>query len=312
MSFSKLSNLRFLFHSASIIGVLVASLALGGCSAVRLGYNNGPTLAYWWLDSYFDFDGAQSLRVRDDLQAVQAWHRQQELPQLVQQLKTLQAMAPKGVTSAQVCSVVVDLQTRLQVTLERVVPTIAAIAPNLQDAQLDHMAQEFIRRDRTWHEQWIDGTLTERRQRRTKQIVERAESFYGPLEPAQLAIVRDHITNSSFDGPRQLREIQRRHQDALHVLRELRKPQTNASQANAQIRALLERTLRAPDPDYRRYMDTLTTESCNAMAALHNSSNADQRKRLGQTLQDYEEDARALISEGTRAPATAEPAASPM
>lgn len=278
--------------------MLLTSLALGGCSAVRLAYNSGPTLTYWWLDSYFDFDDVQSLKVRNDLQAVQDWHRTQELPLLVQKLKDLQALAAKTVTAEQVCTVVTDLQTRLQVTLERVVPTIAAIAPSLQDAQLEHIAHEFERRDRTWREEWIDGSLAERRQRRIKQIVDRAESFYGTLEPTQLAVVREHINKSSFDGPRQLREMQRRQQDALQVLRELRNAKPAASQANAQVRALLERSLMAPDPAYRRYMDNLTTESCAAMAALHNGSSAEQRARLIQTLQGYEEDARALSKQG--------------
>jgi len=283
-------------------------MTLIGCSAVRLGYNSGPTLTYWWLDSYFDFDDAQSLRVRDDLQAVQDWHRRQELPLLVQKLKDLQAMAPKNVTTEQVCAVVDDLQLRLQVTLERVTPTIAAIAPSLQDAQLEHMTAEFERRDQKWRDEWIVGTLAERSQRRIKQIVERVESFYGPLEPAQLDIVRQHIKTSSFDGPRQLREMRRRHQDALQVLRELRKTKAPAAKATAEIRALLLRTLKAPDPAYRAYMDKLTTESCAAMAALHNSSNPEQRAHLIQTLQGYEEDARALAAQATSGPA--EPAAS--
>jgi hypothetical protein len=301
-------HVRLLVRSAPIIGALLACLALVGCSAVRLGYNSGPTLTYWWLDSYFDLDDAQSLRVRDDLQAVQDWHRRQELPLLVQKLKDLQAMAPKSVTAEQVCTVVDDLQLRFQVTLERVVPTIAAIAPSLQDAQLEHMMAEFERRDQKWRDEWIAGTLAERSQRRYKQIVERLESFYGPLEPAQQDIVRQHIKTSSFDGPRQLREMQRRHQDALQVLRELRKTKASAAKGTAEIRALLLRTLKAPDPAYRAYMDKLTNESCAAMATLHNSSTPEQRARLVQTLQGYEEDARALAAQA--APSPAEPAAS--
>jgi hypothetical protein len=35
------------------------ALALGGCSALRLSYNNAPTLLYWWLDGYADFDKSQ-------------------------------------------------------------------------------------------------------------------------------------------------------------------------------------------------------------------------------------------------------------
>lgn len=304
MHLSPRSYLRIFANSVPIIGVLLLTLVLGGCSAVRLGYNNGPTLAYWWLDSYFDFDGEQSLRMRNDLQAVQDWHRRAEVPLLAQKLKELQTMAPKPVTTEEVCAIVSELQTRLQVTLERVTPTIAAIAPGLQNAQLDHMAKEFERRDRKWREEWIDGTVTERSQRRVKQIVERAESFYGPLEPAQLAAVRTHIASSSFDGPRQFQEMQRRHQDATQVLRKIRSGDIASSQAYAEIRGLLERTLKAPAPAYRRYMDQITTEGCTAMANLHNSSTPEQRTRLAQTLKGYEDDARALAAQRPQEAAT--------
>jgi len=272
-------------------------LLLVGCSAVRLGYNSGPSLAYWWLDSYFDFDGEQSQRVRNDLQSVQDWHRKEELGLLAQTLKELQTLAPKTVTPAQVCQLVAGLQTRVQVTLARVTPTIAAIAPTLQVAQLEHVSREFDRRNRKWREEWIDGTLAERTDRRVKQIVERAESFYGKLEAAQLAIIRSHVEGSSFNGPRQYMEMQRRHQDTMQVLKELIATKYPASQATAAIRSLLERNLNAPDPAYRQYMDRLTTESCTAMATLHNGSSADQRAYLLQTLRGYEGDARALASQ---------------
>jgi hypothetical protein len=297
MSLSPRLYLRSLVDSAPIIGVLVASLVLGGCSAVRLGYNNGPTVIYWWLDSYFDFDSEQSLRMRNDLQAVQEWHRKAELPLLAHMLKDLQAIAPKPVTPEQVCTLVSDLQTRLHVALERITPTIAAIAPGLQAAQLEHLSQEFERRDRKWREQWIDGTAAERSERRVKQIVERAESFYGTLEPAQLTVVRAHISSSSFDGGRQFQEMQRRHQDAMQVLRKIRTSETPSKQADAEIRNLLVRTVKAPAPAYRRYMEQLTFESCSAMAALHNSSTPEQRTRLVQALKGYEDDARALAAQ---------------
>ena len=52
---------------ARIIGALLLASALAACSSVRLAYNNLPTLSYWWLDGYVDFDGAQTPRVREDL-----------------------------------------------------------------------------------------------------------------------------------------------------------------------------------------------------------------------------------------------------
>jgi hypothetical protein len=307
MSLSPRLSLRSFVAAAPIIGVLLAVLALGGCSAVRLGYNNSPTLVYWWLDSYFDFDDAQSLRVRNDLQALQDWHRTTEVPQLARKLKELQALAPKQVSSEQVCALVSDLQTRVQVTLERATPTISALAPGLQDAQLEHMSKEFERRNRKWQDDWIAGTPAERSERRVKQLVERAESFYGTLEDAQMAVVRAHIANSSFDGLRQFQEMQRRQKDALQVLRKIRAGEIPPNQTNAQVRGLLERTFKAPAPAYRRYMEQLTTEGCATMAALHNASTPDQRTRLARALQGYEGDARALAAQRTEEPSINQP-----
>jgi dihydrodipicolinate synthase/N-acetylneuraminate lyase len=95
---------RYLFRWLGIIGLLAGALLLGGCSAVRLGYNNAPDLTYWWLDSYMDFDSPQSVRVRADLQALQDWHRKEELPQYAEFIKGLQPLVNKQVTSDQVCA----------------------------------------------------------------------------------------------------------------------------------------------------------------------------------------------------------------
>lgn len=304
MSLSKLSLIACLStRSGRIIGALLAAVLIAGCSAARVGYNNAPALAYWWLDTYFDFDGEQSLRIRADLQAVQDWHRKEELPLLIQTLRELQAMAPKTVTTAQVCAVVPGLQTRMQVTLDRVAPSLGAIAPGLQATQIDQIAREFEKRDKKWRKEWLEGTLAERADRRVKQIVDRAESLYGTLEPAQIAIVKNLVQSSSFDAPRNQREMLRRHEDALQVLASLRTNKTSPAQATTAIRGLLERTLKAPDPAYRQYIERLTQESCAATAAVHNSSSSGQRALLLQTLQDYEGDARALATQNSQASA---------
>ena len=290
-------SLRSFVRLAPVIGVLLAALALGGCSAVRLGYNNSPALAYWWLDGYFDFDDAQSLRVRNDLQALQDWHRAQEVPQLAQMVQELQTMARKDVSPDQVCTIVGNLQTRVRITLERAVPVIAAIAPDLKSDQLEHMAQAYEQRNRKWKGIWIEGTLAERSERRVAQIVDRLESFYGKLNDGQMALVRAYIANSSFDGPRQLREAQRRQKDNLQVLTKIRAGEIPSNQVTLQVRGLLARTLKAPDPAYSRYMEQLTLEGCSAMAALHNSITPEQRAYLAQVLKGYEDDARALAAQ---------------
>ena len=81
---------------------LLALLALSGvlvaCSAVKAVYSQAPELAYWYLDSYVDFNGAQSLQVKAGLSKVQAWHRQTQLPAYIEILQTLQQRLPSNVS----------------------------------------------------------------------------------------------------------------------------------------------------------------------------------------------------------------------
>jgi hypothetical protein len=101
--------------------------------------------------------------------------------------------------------------------------------------------------------------------------------------------------------------MQRRQKDALMVLGKIRAGEIPPNQTNTQVRGLLERTLKAPAPAYRRYMDQMTSEGCTAMAALHNASTPEQRTRLTQALQGYEGDARALAAQRPDEPSTGQP-----
>ena len=43
--------------------LLLVGLVLQGCNAVKIAYNQAPTLAYFYLDGYIDFTDAQSTQV---------------------------------------------------------------------------------------------------------------------------------------------------------------------------------------------------------------------------------------------------------
>jgi hypothetical protein len=280
----------------AIIGALMVVFALSGCSSLRLVYNNAPNLSLWWLDGYFDFDSDQSERMRADLQGLQKWHRAEELPLFAEMFKNLQVSAEQPVTAEQVCSLYAYMQTRAQVASERMAPALGALAPTLQPNQLDHIAREFEKRNRQWREDWMDGTPVEVTDRRVKRLVERAESFYGRLDPAQLTVLRTQLGLAGYDVQLHYREMLRRQQDALQILRDQRSGEAGNAGAQTELRALIGRTFRSPDLAFRQYTARFTAKSCAAVAAMHNSTTHTQRQRLAQTLKDYEADVQALTS----------------
>ena len=120
-----------------IIGGLALALGLVGCSMVKLGYNNLPEVAYWWLDGYVDFSEAQAPRAREALARLQQWHRSEELPRYVQWLREAEGLAGGDIGPAQACALVVSpLARALLDHLRTHLPATSAAAPGPQEHRL--------------------------------------------------------------------------------------------------------------------------------------------------------------------------------
>jgi hypothetical protein len=278
-----------------IIGALLL-LVLAGCSAVQTGYNNAPTLLYWWLDGYLDFDQEQSRSVRESLETLHAWHRREELPAYADLLKTLQQQAPGPVTPEQVCTHVAQVRLHLQRLGEQSAEGLARLVPTLQTGQLRHLDRQYEKHNRKWREEWLDGTPAELLERRVERALERYEDFYGSLNAAQKTLLRQRTAASSFDARLAWAERLRRQQDALRVLQEHRNGDRPAH-VKAEMLALVRRSLEPPDAGPRAQFERMLQEGCQTLAAVHNSASEAQRRRLNSKLQGYEADLRALAAE---------------
>jgi len=288
-------TLRAAMRRLCIIGLMSVAFLLSACSANRLGYNHAPTLLYYWMDAYFDFDGPQSLAIKDSLQSLQAWHRKEELPPLAELLKNLQQPATQEVSAEQVCKLADYLQQRIQAPLNQLAPALVNLAVTLKPSQLQHVEAEFKRRNKTWREEWLDLSPAERVARRSQQIVERTEQFYGHLDDAQREMIRLQVVSSGYDPETQLREMLRRQQESLQTLSHLRNGQVAPDKALAEVQTLFTRALVPPDAAARQYAENVTRSVCVGAAAVHNSSTPAQKAKLVKTLQSYEADARTLM-----------------
>lgn len=287
--------MTFFYRWFAIIGALTATATLSGCSAIRLGYNNAPDLGYWYLDNYVDFDSAQSVRLKTDLQALQDWHRKEELPQYAELLKTLQPLVQQSLGNDQVCALYDTIERQLVVSAERMLPTAAALTPTLQPRQLENLARTWEKHNKERREEWLEGAAEDRFKLRLKKLLDRVESFYGRQSDAQIKRLTALLEASPFDGALQYQETLRRQQDILQTVKALRIG-TPEAQMQTQLRAVLERSLHSPDPALRQYQERLRLHTCSLVAALHNQATPTQRSKLLQTLQGYDADARALMA----------------
>ena len=282
------------------VSALAGLSVLTGCSAVRLAYNQAPDLAYWVLDDYADFNGAQSLQIKADLTQLQAWHRQTQLPAYAQTLQQLQRQLPGDITTQQVCGVVAEARSRLKITLDQAEPAASALAATLQSAQLAVMARKFDKSNTQWRSDYLDAAPQKVRAKRLEQATDRAEMLYGRLNDAQLETLKRATEASGFDAALTYAERLRRQQDTLQTLRTL--IAVPAAAPRPAVQALLERLQRSPNAAYRRYQDAVTQEGCSTVAALHQRATPAQRQKAVLALQDYEQSFRALSAAPAPAP----------
>lgn len=275
--------------------MLLLPLLLGACSAVRIGYNNAPSLLYWWIDGYVDFDEDQSVKARATLDTLQAWHARHELPAYIKLLQDLQAIAPADVTPEQVCVHMATVQERLRALIARGEPGIAALVPRLKPEQIEHLGRQFSKRNESWRDKWLSGTETQRRERRVKQAADRYEDFYGKLDERQLAMIRASVASSHFDPLLRHEETLRRQQEALQALRQVLTANRSEAVAAVSVHTVLQHALSPPDPAVRAHFEAVTQDNCRAIADLHNSTSAAQRSLAITALKNYEDEFRSLL-----------------
>jgi len=284
--------------SARIIGLLALTGVLYACSAAKLTYNQAPELAYWYLDDYVDFSGVQSLQVKDDLNKLQAWHRQTQLPGYIETLQKMQQKIPADVAALEACNIFSEVRRKFVLFSDQTQPAVVAMLDTLSSSQLDVMALKFDKGNAKFRSDFPQTAKPVTQTKRYKRAVSRAEMLYGPLDDKQLALVALQIEKSRFSATLAYTERQRRQQDTLQTLRLLVKNQPTIDQKRLAVRGLFERAAASPNPNHTVYAEALTQEGCKNFADLHNSTTASQRRKAVATLLGYEQDIKTLSAQG--------------
>ncbi len=281
-----------------IIGWLILLLAvgMGGCSALRLGYSNGPQLAWWWLDAYVDFSRDQSPRARQALDRWFDWHRSTQLTAYAQLLAQAQVQVMEPLTVESACRWQARGLQALDPAIRRGAEDFAELVPGLGAAQFKQLEQRYAKGNDSMREDYLQPNPQERQTATAKRTLERAEGIYGDLNETQKRLVVAGLSASPFNPELWLQERLRRQRDTLQTLRKLVADKAGREERAAALRALAKRTEESPDPHYRDYQRRLTEFNCGLVAQLHNTTTTAQRQRARSTFKGWEDDLRWLVA----------------
>lgn len=278
-----------------IIGGLVVGLA--ACSALRISYSQGPTLSYWWLDRYVDFDERQAPKVRQALQEWFRWHRSTQLADLGSQLGRVRAESAGSVTGPQVCRWADDLSGRAMQAYEQAVPALADIALTLRPDQLRNIERRYAKSNRDFADDYLQARGEARLHEAIKRTVKRAEDFYGRLDEGQHALIAARMAASPMDAALWNAERRARQQDILSALRRWTTEKTPAETVRGELLQLGQRVRQSSREPHRLYQQRLYEYNCGFVAELHNSTSAEQRRHLSRKLGGWQSDISTLIAD---------------
>ena len=280
-----------------VVTLAAWGLLLQGCSAVKLAYNQVPHLAYWQLNSYLDLSETQTERVRDELGNLHQWHRDTMLPRHAELLQKVQQQLPSAITPDQACRTYDAVRTQLDKVITQAEPQLAWLAAQLTDAQIRNLQRKQASSNADWKKEWVDVTPDTLREQRFKQLLSRAETFYGTLDEPQKTALRAYIAQSSFDPQRTYTERLRRQKDLVQVLQKIAHDRANAEQARTLLRGYIARFNTSPDAAYQRYAQTLVEEGCEGFSRVHNTMTAAQRFKAVRSVKGYEQDFMVLAAQ---------------
>jgi hypothetical protein len=275
------------------------SVILTGCSAVRLGYNNLPDIASWWLDSYIDFSDTQGPQAKAALQKLQTWHRKEELPAIAELLVQAQTLAPQNITPEQACKIWEGAQVRVESFIQESSRLAAPVVSQLSAKQLKHLEKEWASRNEDWKKQWVQGTPDSRIKKRVDLAAERFNSFYGDLNLEQRQVLKQQFLQSTWSPEASYQRRLKRQQEQLIALQamssEITKPAMPLPQVEKALQSLILQSVRPKDAAELSKQLQLEQQACQNLAQLHNTMSPAQRLKAQRKLKDYETDVRELM-----------------
>ena len=286
--------MRALGAKCLIIGFVL--LGLSACSTVRLGYDNGPSLALWWLDGYLDLDRTQEAAARPELERWFAWHRSTQLPDYAEWLARWQARADGPVSGAELCAWSELARERLQRALDAALPGAARLLPQLGEAQWRALEKRQGERLDELRRDFLQPRPADRQAAAVARAVDRAERLYGPLTAEQRTLLAAAAASSPFDPERWLAVREARQRELVQSLRRLQQDGAAPAQRTEALQGIAGRYFRPDDGADGLAQARARAHQCETSARLHEISTPAQRAHLRERLAAWEEDLRALAA----------------
>ena len=281
-----------------LLAALLLVGLLAGCSALRLGYANGESVGYWWLDSYVDVDHDQKPWVKSHIRNLFAWHRKTQLRDYAQVLARTQQRIGQKVTAADVQADYMMLRQRAMLVVEHALPELADLALALKPQQIDHIERKFASNNDTYRKDYLRGDLEDRQSFRFKKVLKQAEYWFGDFSREQEAQIRAASDARPLNNDIWLDERRHRQQAIIQLLRRIQSEKPSRDAAIAMMREQLPQLFDFTTyNEHKDFFDASREGTFRVVATIVNIATPAQRQHARARLQKLIEDCNALAAQ---------------
>ena len=278
--------------------LLAAMLLLSACSSLRLAYNHGDTLLYWWLDAYVDLDSDQKVWVKKDIDNLLQWHRKTQLRDYVQILQNAQKQLQGNPTQADLLADYSDIKSRTELLLFKAMPELADLARSLKPDQIEQMQKKFASNNEDFRKKNMKGDRVQQQKYRYQKSMEQFELWFGSFSSEQEAIIRKASDARPLDNGIWLAERQQRQKDILDLVQKVQREKLSKDTTMAQIHGLIRDSFeRMEHSDHQAFTDAYTDGTVQLILTVIKIATPEQKAHAQKRMQGWIDDFNSLATQ---------------
>ena len=204
--------------------VVLLILALGGCTAVRLAYNNADTLVRFMASDYVDLEPPQADEFKARLARFHGWHRARELPVYATFLTEAGGRLEKGIADADVAWASAQLRAHYRRFVTQAVQESAPVLVSLSPAQIADMEKKLADLNAKFARERHLDDQGKRLRRNAKQMHKQFDDWLGSLSDAQEKRIDRFVREHDALSLARFEDRKRRQREGMALIRSERDP----------------------------------------------------------------------------------------
>lgn len=278
-----------------IFGLVAALL---GCGVARLGYRNGETVTYWWLNSYIDFDGAQKSWVKDHIDELFRWHRKTELEDYVKAIARMQRRDLATITAGDLLRDYNEAKSHVLLIAERAVPDLANLALSLAPEQIANIQKKFDKSNEKFRDDYLKGDDKKKQDYRYGKTMQKMEYWFGYFTRDQEEKIRAASYARPLDNKLMMADRLQRQQALITMLKKIQTEKPDQATTEKMIHQYIALTVdHFGDPRKQAYFDEYNLATAKMVAIVMRSTTSKQQEHFVKVLQDWATDFNRLAAE---------------